>query len=478
MVIDRIYEWARLQPDRTAVIYNDQAISYAAFARAIEATRKFLAGQHLPAGSTAALVIYHLIDCWITCIAARAIGLDTVALSDISKGAQLKLHQPCFVLVETELSAVRVPDSNNAKVIIVPQTIYTEIHGQDLPAPIETESLYGGHILYTSGTTGTDKKLLWRARDEERRVAARATCQGFDAGTVEQVLNIPMWTGAGFKRPLAVWTSGGCVVIDDSRERFTRFFQHGITHAFLTPLLLDQVISAARPRATNSPRPTLTVGGAASKKHQVIRAIEHFRSDLVVEYAATELMTPALSSTVRTADDAEWLSRHADREVSIVDDELRPVGPGQEGFIRIALNDGDFSSYYQGPGGRSAFDGGYFYPGDMAVQRADGRIRILGRVEDVINIEGQKLAVAPLEQDLQRHLEVDEVCLFGHVNDTGQEELIVAIRSSSGPPQAKLDHIRTELKSFDVVRFHVMDEFPRTDTGKVRRVVLKNLLVK
>src|ERR1700684_4670327 len=107
MVIDRIYEWRRLQPDRTAVIYNDQAISYAAFAKAIEATRKFLAGQQLPAGSTAALVIFHLIDCWMACIAARAIGLDTIVIRDISKGAQFKLHETCFVVVETELSAVR-----------------------------------------------------------------------------------------------------------------------------------------------------------------------------------------------------------------------------------------------------------------------------------------------------------------------------------------------------------------------------------
>ena len=173
-----------------------------------------------------------------------------------------------------------------------------------------------------------------------------------------------------------------------------------------------------------------------------------------------------------------WLAPFADREVTIMDDERRPVGPEQEGFIRIALHDDDFSSYYGEPVGKSSFDGGYFYPGDMAVRRADGRIRILGRVEDVIIVAGQKLAVAPIEQDLQRHLDVDEVCLFGHANNTGQEELIVAIKSSSRPPQAKLDHIRAEFKSFDVVRFHVMDEFPRTDIGKVRRVVLKNLLLK
>jgi acyl-coenzyme A synthetase/AMP-(fatty) acid ligase len=185
-----------------------------------------------------------------------------------------------------------------------------------------------------------------------------------------------------------------------------------------------------------------------------------------------------LLSSVCKEEDVEWLLQQPQRDVSIVNDNGVPTGPNEEGFLRVALNDLDFTSYHEEAGSKSALVDGHFYPGDLAVRRADGRIRILGRVDDVINLQGQKFAVAPIEQNLQQHLHADEVCLFGQLNNAGQEELIVAIQSSSPPSQAKLDDIRKQFKAFEFVRFHVLDEFPRTDTGKVRRIILRNRLTK
>lgn len=216
------------------------------------------------------------------------------------------------------------------------------------------------------------------------------------------------------------------------------------------------------------------------KRHQILCAIDQLRAEVFIEYSSTELSTPPLMSLVRNEDDVEWLSPQTGRDISIVNDEFVSTAPNEEGFLRVALNNLDFDSYYDEIGSKSGFIDGYFYPGDMAVKRADGRIRILGRVEDVINLRGEKVAVAPIEQNVQRYLGVDEVCLFGHLNDAGEEELIVAIQSPSAPPQGKLDDIRKEFRAFERVSFHVLNNFPRTDTGtgKVRRVVLKNLLTK
>ena len=57
MIIDRIYKWAHIQPNKIAIIHNGTAISYATFARTIESTCKFLKRQQLPQGSTAALLL-------------------------------------------------------------------------------------------------------------------------------------------------------------------------------------------------------------------------------------------------------------------------------------------------------------------------------------------------------------------------------------------------------------------------------------
>ena len=46
-------------------------------------------------------------------------------------------------------------------------------HQGDLPAPLGMNSLYGGHILYTSGTTGSYKKLIMTSDQENKRNAKR-----------------------------------------------------------------------------------------------------------------------------------------------------------------------------------------------------------------------------------------------------------------------------------------------------------------
>ena len=62
MILSRIYEWARVQPAKTAVIHDDVPLSYAAFARALETTRKFLEDQHLPAGRTALVLAADMLE--------------------------------------------------------------------------------------------------------------------------------------------------------------------------------------------------------------------------------------------------------------------------------------------------------------------------------------------------------------------------------------------------------------------------------
>jgi acyl-coenzyme A synthetase/AMP-(fatty) acid ligase len=477
MIIDRIYEWARSSPNRTAIIYSDIAISYAEFAKGIEITRKFLERQQLPQGSTAALFIQHLLGCWIVCIASRAIGLNTIALKTVPQAQQVQIREPsCLIMLETEVHELTIPNGVNAPVVVIP-TIDTDVKHCEVPAPLQQHSLYGNHILYTSGTTGSHKKLLWRSRDEDRRVTARAKFHKFDERTILHDLNYAVWTGGGFKRCLSVWMVGGCVVMDQTENRFSKFFQHNITNAMLLPSMLDQVLSACATRV-GTPSPTLDVSGGVFKRRQIMPAIDQLRSNITVGYSSTELILPPLMSSVCKEDDVEWLFQQAEHEVSIVKDNGALIGPNEEGFLRITLNELDFTSYHEEGDSKSALVDGYFYPGDMAVRRADGRIRILGRVDDVINLQGQKFAVAPIEQNLQQYLEADGVCLFGHLNDSGQEELIVAIQSSSRPSEAKLDSVRKEFKAFEFVRFHVLDEFPRTDTGKVRRVILKNLLTK
>ena len=111
----------------------------------------------------------------------------------------------------------------------------------------------------------------------------------------------------------------------------------------------------------------------------------------------------------------------AGRKVQIVDEEGRDCSPGQEGDLRVLVRETDVTSYLDDEAASAKFfRDGYFYPGDIAVGRSDGRIRILGRAADVLNLQGQKIAVAPLEQRVQEFLGVSTVCQPGQRKRTSE----------------------------------------------------------
>jgi len=85
MIINRIYEWARLVPGKTALICNDVPVSYAAVARAIEMTRLHIAHDAPPAGTTAIVLATSLHDAWLIVLALNALGITTICAQSSSR---------------------------------------------------------------------------------------------------------------------------------------------------------------------------------------------------------------------------------------------------------------------------------------------------------------------------------------------------------------------------------------------------------
>jgi hypothetical protein len=242
MIIDRIYEWARSQPNKAAIIQNASTINYAAYARAIESAGKYLARQQLPQATTAGLLISNLSNCWIVSIAMRAIGLNTIAVPSVAQAQQLQVRDlSCFVVMERELGArdLAMPESTTARLIVVPTAIFADIHQGDPPAPLNMNSLYGGHILYTSGTTGTNKKIFMSSDLEDERNARRAEILSIDAGTISNGLG-------GYKQPVATWHKGACIVFGQSQNWAGNLFKFGVTRVYLVPHQI-KALFASRP---------------------------------------------------------------------------------------------------------------------------------------------------------------------------------------------------------------------------------------
>jgi acyl-coenzyme A synthetase/AMP-(fatty) acid ligase len=480
MIVDRLYAWARIQPDKTALIQNAVPISYARFARGIERTRKFLERQRLPERTVAAVLIDDLSSCWTVGIALRAIGLDTVAAHNARQAQDLALRNlSCFVLLEGDDDAERTPPPG-MRLVSVPRALYVDLDHDELPAPIEAGSRYGGHIIYTSGTTGSYKKIMMPAALEDERNARRGVVYGLTRDFVINSIAYRMSTSAGFKLPAAAWHGGATAVFDQTPDWAANLFKFNVSRITILPSHLARIFPSQTPRDVppgQLSQGIFTFAGGFLAPPYAERIVRELTPRLTLNYTSSEMTDIALSSDYRTADDLQWLRVADGNRVEIVDENGGLCGPGQEGRLRIALKETDSSGYMDDETAtRQAFQDGCFYPGDHAVTRSDGRVRILGRVQDVINLRGEKFAVAPIEQDLRDYLKADDVCLFLHVDDRGEERLFVAVQASSPPSQEQVDGVRQEFGFVPHVDIRVLPAFPRTESGKVQRATLSALL--
>ena len=482
MIVDQIYEWAKRQPDKTAVIWNDVSLSYLFFSNAIRVACDFFRKENLPVGRTAIVLVPSLLDAWIILIALRALGLHTIPVYSIEEAEALKIRDvACVVITQTEaaVGTVAAKAFSGAKIVAIPSTIYAIKDKKELLAVEHDVRPFGGHILYTSGTTGTWKKVMMRSEHEDRRNLARAQFYSFDRNTIYHGFDFELWTGTGFKTSSATWYAGGCTVLDQKETNYKNFFLHDITFAKLLPWQLKGLLQARGALAGPINGFELCIGGGFLPIDLAEQSIQKLTDRLTVNYSSTEINSVRLRSRFKTKDDLHWLMPSDERLIQIVDENGRECPFGQEGEMRVLLSDIDCHQYLDDEeASAKAFRDGFFYPGDLAVKREDGRIRILGRVTDVIVVKGEKLATAPIEQKIQRDLQVEEVCIFSGLSEQGHEEIVIAIQSDRKIPRPQLEAIARNFPRFEKVWFSERTEFPRSETGrrKTKRALLKKLV--
>ncbi|MEN6541262.1 class I adenylate-forming enzyme family protein [Parvibaculum sp.] len=481
MIADKIYEWARVQPEKTAVIHNDAPFSYAAFARSIETTRLFLEGQDLPAGRTAIVLVQSLIDAWVNVLALRALGLNTICVSSLAVASILNVKDIACVVITQAERARHNPDrsaTRGAKVIVVPAHLYRDVNQGAIPIPRSAGARPGNHILYTSGTTGLYKKLVRPGFNEDDRNALRAEVYACGRDSVFFAANFPLWTSAGFDVPLSSWHAGGTVVLAQGASPSLSWLKHDITWTILVPQMLKEFLQAADSAGQQARQFDLGVAGGFLSLDLAERASRLISPNISIRYGATEYSW-LMQSQFNDEGDLYWLAPIRPGMFQIVNSDGTECPMGQEGELRVRLANVDVSSYLDDDETTAAaFRDGYFYPGDLATRREDGRIRILGRTADVLNVLGIKVAVAPLEANVQKVLGVNSACLFSGLNNRGQEELVIALEAESAPSSAEMEQVARSFPQFEHIRFEVLEKFPRTEAGmqKIKRSELRKLL--
>lgn len=477
-----IHEGAFTHPDKPAIIYNDLPISYVAFCAAIESAAAELDALALTPGQTVAIVIDQLADCWVALLALQALGIDTVSVGSPRVFKALDIETlAAVVTTAADHEGLDAAYFEGPQPVIVLSKADYSAHRALAKESISVGAALGGHIQLTSGTTGTCKKLLLTADLQKERIAERLQYRDRDTRIVCHLLCYGLWTAVGYRSPLTTWQWGGCVIYDDRPDWYKGFLDSDMTEAILTPDSVNQLVNhldRVHPAKRETPFLLFVSGGFISPTTaDKLRA--NVTPILLNGYASSEINVPILQCMLSNDEDLHWLGPTPLREVSVVDEAGQPCPLGIEGQLRVRLTPMDSQGYIDNDEAtKHSFVGNYFYPGDRATQREDGKIRVLGRNLDVLNVRGQKVAIAPIEQAFQAMLGISNVCLLSGINDAGENEVIVALETVDMPAQEKCDAIGLELAKFDNVIFANVAEFPRTETGtgKINRIRLWELI--
>jgi fatty-acyl-CoA synthase len=127
-------------------------------------------------------------------------------------------------------------------------------------------------------------------------------------------------------------------------------------------------------------------------------------------------------------------------------------------------------------------DEGWLHTGDLATMRQDGYCNIVGRIKDMVIRGGENIYPREVEEFLYTHPDIEDAQVIGVPDDKFGEEICAWIRMKPGRAPLDADAVRRfaadKLAHYKIPRYvHVVEEFPLTITGKVRKVEMREQTV-
>ena len=361
------------------------------------------------------------------------------------------------------------------------------------------------YLLYTGGTTGMPKGVMWRQDDllvtfgsGMGLVLPETREPGLLEGRFTQpgpkgLPACPLMHGTGAFSSFGVLSAGGSVVLLASRsfdpaelldtverERVNTIAIVG--DAFAKPLL--QMLDEHPGRWDLSSLVAIISSGVMWSEATKQGLLRHHPAMLLVDaFSSSEAlgMGQSISGGGQAAETATF---QLGSETIVVDDDGRPVEPGSDVVGRLAVGGRQPIGYYKDEEkSRRTFitvDGRrYSCPGDYATVTADGKITVLGRGSVCINTGGEKVFPEEVEEVMKTHPAVADAVVVGVPHERFGEMVVAVVEARSGAVLDEADlieHVRPRLAHYKVPRHVVaVATIGRAPNGKVDYTRLRDL---
>lgn len=343
------------------------------------------------------------------------------------------------------------------------------------PSPVTTDRGSRRIVIHTSGTTGTPKAAS-RGTGAQGAASLLAVLDAvpYRHDDVMYMPN-PMFHALGVLTFSIGMVTGATMVLPDAFDPEQAPYdleEHRITAASFVPVMIRRMLGLDdAPDVDLSALRIVLASGSAMSPELRRRTVERFGDVLYDLYGSTEAGWVAIADPQTLREAPEAVGRPvAGVELAILDENGQPVEDG-EGEIHVR-SVATFEGYASGE--ETPERDGYLSTGDLGVIDERGYLHVVGRADDMVVVGGENVYPDEVEAVISEVDGVEDVAVVG-VDDEEMGQVLTAFLVGDVDPDQVSSVCEDQLPSYKVPqRFQIVDELPRTSTGKVIRDELGN----
>ena len=509
---------AAVYPTKPAVIHGDRSYTYAEFAARCRRLASALTRRGIGLGDTVAIMApnvpamleaHYGVPLTGAVLNALNYRLDARSIAFIldHAGARLLLTDTEFAptiqealgLLGQPLPVVDIDDplAGPARGSRLGETEYEALIGEGdagFAGCLPDDEWQAICLLYTSGTTGNPKGVVYHHRGAYLNALGDALSFGLTPRSV-YLWTLPMFHCSGWCFTWGVTAVGAthvCLRKVDPALIFPAIRRHGVTHLCGAPVVLSMLIHAPDEAKVRFDHVVEVATGGAAPPSAVIQAMEAMGFRVTHLYGLTETYGPATLCAwqpdwdgLPLAGRAQAMARqgvaYPTLDGLMVADPvtLTPVPRDGTTMGEVMLRGNTImKGYLRNPAAtEEAFQGGWFHSGDLAVWHPDGYLEIKDRSKDIIISGGENISSLEVEEALYRHPAVMEAAVVARPDPKWGETPCAFVTIKPGAEPVSADEIlawcRDHLAHYKVPRHVVFGPLPKTSTGKTQKYVLR-----